>query len=84
MNKIKPIRQLLGLSQQALADALGCRQSMITHYEMGRFNPSLKMAKKLQVYAVGKGITLTLDQIYDMPTPKRAKAAAATEGDAAC
>lgn len=73
MNNIKAIRQLLGLSQQALADALGCRQSTITHYELGRIDPSQKMGAKIRVFAEKRGLQLTLDQIYGSPSSAKQK-----------
>lgn len=39
-DRIKAVRKAVGLTQQAMADALGLKQNTIATYEMGRFQPS--------------------------------------------
>lgn len=38
--RIKELRKVLGITQQALADRLGIRQNTIAKYETGRGNPT--------------------------------------------
>ena len=69
MNTIKPIRELLGITQSALAEAIGCTQGNVGHYEKGQTVPP-DMAKRLTVFCKTRGIDITLDQIYGMaPLP---------------
>ncbi|WP_297036687.1 helix-turn-helix transcriptional regulator [uncultured Enorma sp.] len=46
-NRISEHRERLGLTQQALADAVGVRRETIVNLERGRYNPSLKLALKI-------------------------------------
>lgn len=46
-NRIPERRERLGLTQQALADAVGVRRETIVNLERGRYNPSLKLALKI-------------------------------------
>lgn len=85
MSNIQPIRKLLGISQEALAGVLGLTQGAVGHYETGVVRLPIDAAIKIRDYAAKQGLNLSLDQIYGVKPPgKRAKAAAATEGDAAC
>ena len=71
MSKFKPIRKLLGVTQQVLADGIGCTQGNICHYERGQTLPP-SAAKNLIAFAAGLGVELTYDQIYGgEPLPKR-------------
>lgn len=70
MSTIKSIRERLGLTQTELATAIGCTQGNIGHYERGQYLP-VERAERLIDFAQGKGLRLTLDQIYGrMPLPK--------------
>ena len=40
-------RKKKGLSQQELAEKVGCTQTNISHIELGRQNPTPQMAKKI-------------------------------------
>lgn len=63
MNIIKSIRDSIGITQAELADALGCTQGNIGHYERGQSIPPEK-AKKLVEFAASKNVSVTLEQIY--------------------
>lgn len=71
MSRIKQIRALLGNPSQAeLAEAMGCVQTNISHYEKGQRLPADRAAKLIE-FASRKGLTLTLDQIYGLqPLPQ--------------
>ena len=43
-NNLKTLRELHGLSQQKLADALGVSRQTIISIEKGRYDPSLPLA----------------------------------------
>jgi transcriptional regulator with XRE-family HTH domain len=66
MKTVKPIRALLGLSQVDLAEALGVVQSAVSQYERGSITIGLDAAKRLIDIARGKGIQISLDQIYGL------------------
>ena len=63
MNRIKTIRGQLGLTQAALAEALGCTQGNIFHYERGQTVPP-EVAKKLIGFAAASGLVLTYEDVY--------------------
>nr|WP_314710526.1 helix-turn-helix transcriptional regulator [uncultured Comamonas sp.] len=71
MANIKEIRTALHLTQQALADGIGCTQTNIGHYERGQTVPP-PMARRLIGFAGAHGLLLTFDHIYsDKPLPER-------------
>jgi len=48
--QIKRIRQVLGLTQQAMADIIGCRQHTVARWETGEMDPrgaNLKALREL-------------------------------------
>lgn len=63
MHHLKSIRERLGVTQQALADGLGCTQGNIGHYERGQTLPP-EMAGKLIAFAAGRGLAITYDHVY--------------------
>lgn len=84
MNTIKAIRGKLKLTQQALADGIGCTQGNVWHYEQGKTVPP-DMAKLLIEVARTHGLDLTLDQVYGMaplPHVPNAPAIPKTEAEA--
>ncbi len=69
MHNLKPIRERLGVTQQALADGIGCTQGNIGHYERGQTLPP-EMAAKVIAYAGRRGLRITYDHVYgDAPLP---------------
>ncbi len=42
--KVKPFRQLKGLTQEQLAEQVGVRRETIMRLEKAQYNPSLKLA----------------------------------------
>ena len=63
MHNLKPIRERLGVTQQQLADGIGCTQGNIGHYERGQSLPP-DMAAKLIAFAKDKGVKLSFNDIY--------------------
>jgi putative transcriptional regulator len=63
MNRIKTIREALGLTQAALADALGCTQGNVFHYERGQTVPP-EVAKRIISIAASLGKDLTYEDVY--------------------
>lgn len=63
MNSIKAIRDLLGITQTALAEAMGCTQGNVGHYERGQTVPP-EAAKRLIAHAKSLGHDITFDHIY--------------------
>lgn len=47
MNKIAKARKDKGMTQQALAQAVGLTQGAVAHWESGRREPSLAMLRKI-------------------------------------
>lgn len=68
MSTIKAIRDRLELTQAALAEALGCTQGNVGHYERGQTVPP-DVAKKLIAFASLRGHRVTYDDIYGSPEP---------------
>ena len=64
MHNLKSIREHLGITQQALADGLGCSQGNINHYERGQSLPS-ESARKLISFAARCGLNIGFDHVYD-------------------
>ena len=63
MANVKEIRTALNLTQQALADGIGCTQRIIGHYERGQNIPST-VASRLITFAAELGLSITFDHIY--------------------
>lgn len=63
MNKFHHIRAQLGVTQLAMAQALGMSQGNVSNYENGQTVPPY-VADKLIKYAASLGSTLTYDLIY--------------------
>ncbi len=55
---IKRIRWELRLSQQKLANELGCRQTCISSYELGQRSPNYSMLVKIQEFILRSGLDL--------------------------
>lgn len=63
MNSISQIRSRLGVTQTALASALGVTQGNVSNYEHGQNMPP-DIAKRLVKFAAKKKVRVTLDEIY--------------------
>lgn len=63
MHNLKDIRKLLGVTQKALADGMGCTQGNVYHYENGQTLPP-DAAKQLIDFAAGRGVHITFDHVY--------------------
>jgi len=65
MNSVYTIRRRLGLTQKQLADALGCTQGNVGHYERGQLVPP-KSAMRLIEICKGRDVVITLDHVYGL------------------
>ena len=63
MHNLKPIRERLGITQQVMADGIGCTQGNIGHYERGQTLPP-EMARKVIEFCASKGLCITFDHVY--------------------
>lgn len=63
MHNLKRIRNHLGLSQRAMAEALGCTQGNVAQREQGQ-PLSSDMARKLIAAAQERGLAITFDHVY--------------------
>lgn len=63
MHHLKSIRERLGVTQQALADGIGCTQGNVGHYERGQTLPP-EMAAKVIAFAAEKGLRISYDHVY--------------------
>lgn len=63
MNHLKSIRERLGITQQAMADGIGCTQGNVGHYERGQTLPPA-MARKLIDFCASRGLAITFDHVY--------------------
>lgn len=63
MSNFKSIRDLLGVTQAALASGMGCTQGNVSFYEKGQTVPP-DAAKRLIEFAASLGHTITFNDIY--------------------
>ena len=63
-NSIKELRKSAGLSQQALADAVGATRQTVLALEAARYSPSLELAFRI-AHVLGKPV----DNVFHF-TPK--------------
>ena len=63
-NAIKELRKSAGLSQQALADAVGATRQTVLALEAARYSPSLELAFRI-AHVLGKPV----DEVFRF-TPK--------------
>ncbi len=64
MNNILHIRKRLGLTQVAFGEAIGVSQGNVSHYEQGRQEVPVDVARRLISAAEERGVVLTFDDIY--------------------
>ncbi len=78
MNAIKSIRTRLGLTQAALAEAIGCTQGNVGHYENKGQTVPPEVARRLIAHAASLGVPLSFDDVYGPPPqPSQATMASA-------
>lgn len=58
-NEIRRLREAAGLSQAALAEALGVSRQTVNSLETGRYDPSLPLA-----FTVARQFGLTIEEIF--------------------
>lgn len=63
MHNLKSIRDRLGVTQQAMAESIGCTQGNVGHYERGQTLPP-DMARKVIDFAATRGLAITFDHVY--------------------
>lgn len=75
MNRIKRIREQLGVTQAAIAKGMGCTQGNVAHYENRDQTVPPAAASRLIAYARSLGHVVTYDDIYGPVAPviKRAR-----------
>lgn len=56
---LRSLRQDRGMTQQALADALGVSRQTVHSIEAGKYDPSLQLAFK-----IAKMLGLTIEQVF--------------------
>ena len=66
MSPIRRVRARLGVTQEALAEGIGCTQGNIGHYEHGLTMPPTR-ARRLIAFAAARGHVVTFDDIYAEP-----------------
>jgi len=64
MNHIKLIRERLGVTQASLAEAIGCTQGNVGHYETRGQTVPPETAKRLISWAKSLGHVVTYEDIY--------------------
>ena len=64
MNKIKNIRERLGMTQSALAKGIGCTQGNVGHYENKNQTIPPDEAKRLIAFAANRGVQIGYEDIY--------------------
>lgn len=66
LNQIKARRAQMGLTQQALAQAVGVTGRTIISLETGRYNPSLLLA-----YRIALALEMPMEELYCLAENKR-------------
>lgn len=76
MNRIRHIRERLGVTQAVLANGIGCTQGNVSAYEVAGQTVPPDVAARLISYAASLGVHLSYDDIYvrpPKPKPKRGR-----------
>lgn len=60
ITKVREYRAKTGMTQDALASAVGVRRETIVHLENGRYNPSLRLA-----FSIAKALGATIEELFD-------------------
>ncbi len=61
-NDLRERRERAGLSQGALAAALGVSRQTVNSIETGRYDPSLPLA-----FAIARYFNCTIEEVFDAP-----------------
>jgi DNA-binding transcriptional regulator YiaG len=61
---LRAIRERLGMSQEDLARALFRHQTMVSHWELGRHEMPVRVARELIRIARHRRVRITLEQVY--------------------
>jgi putative transcriptional regulator len=70
MHNLKSIRERLGVTQQVLAEGIGCTQGNVGHYERGQ-TLLPEVAARLIAFAASRGLRIGYDHVYgDAPLPR--------------
>lgn len=73
MQTLKPLRSLLGVTQKELGVGIECSQGNIANYESGLQSMPVQVALRLIDFALGRGLVVSLDQVYGRePLPDQA------------
>lgn len=68
VNAFRQIRKTLGVTQAAVAEALGVSQGNVSFYERGQTIPP-EIATRLIEFARGRGHDISYNDIYGFPPP---------------
>jgi putative transcriptional regulator len=60
INEVRDLRELRGLSQAALGEALGVSRQTINSIETGKYDPSLPLA-----FAISRYFDRTIEEVFD-------------------
>lgn len=75
-NTIRDYRKAEGMTQQALADLVGCRRETIANLEAGRYNPSLELIDKIAgvfrvtIYDIMTGLESGIAYSYELKSAR--------------
>ncbi|HHE2769796.1 TPA: helix-turn-helix transcriptional regulator [Escherichia coli] len=64
MSNLRKYRESLNISQTTLAEAVGCTQGAIGHWESGRRFPDLKTCRALVACLNKLGAKVSLDDVF--------------------
>ncbi|HAK1937783.1 TPA: helix-turn-helix transcriptional regulator [Salmonella enterica] len=64
MNRLKELRQLAGMTQTELAEAMGLSQGAIAHYEKGFRGMKAMRIQKLLGILSEKGVACTFEDVF--------------------
>lgn len=73
-NRFKALRERLGLTQDQMAQVLGCTQGNIGHYELRGQSVPPAVAQRLIFECAIRGTQITYDDIYEPASVLWAKA----------
>lgn len=60
INSVRELRELRGLSQAALGEALGVSRQTVNSIETGKYDPSLPLA-----FAIARYFDRTIEEVFD-------------------